>query len=372
MNTQNNKIAQYDSNMRPNAGSGDGISWHSPKESPFQIAGLAWFAEEGKYRRMPSAPQSKLPEAVDYLANHPAGGQIRFQTNSRSLMVRVKLTNKADMPHMPATGQCGVDCYVEMSDGLQYCNTTKYEIAKTEYESLMFDNWSSEMRNIVLYLPLYQGVEEIEIGLEENADLLPPPNYSNDKKIIIYGTSITQGGCASRPGMVYSNILSRRIPMEFINLGFSGSGKGEPEVAEVVASIPNPAFLVLDYEANCVSTELFQQTLPEFIRIYRNVHPDTQILIVSRIRYAREIFPGHQHVYDARMERKQFQQSLVNELRSKGDHNIHFFDGSDLLGGNDFNECTVDGSHPTDLGYLRMADGLEPVFKALSNVIQQG
>jgi len=267
------------------------------------------------------------------------------------------------MPHMPATGQCGVDCYIGPPGEMEFCNTTKYETHLTEYESVMFKDWSPAMRNVVLNLPLYQGVVELWIGLEKGSSIIAPSAYASNKKVIVYGTSITQGGCATRPGMAYTNILSRRIPLEFINLGFSGSGKGEPEVAEVISQIEEPACLVLDYEANCVSTELFQKTLPEFIRIYRTVHPKTPILVVSRIRYSRENMTPH--LIEARLERKQFQQSLVAELRNNGDEHIFFFDGSVLLGKEDFHECTVDGSHPTDLGFLRMAEGLEPVFKTL-------
>ena len=120
---------------------------------------------------------------------------------------------------------------------------------------------------------------------------------------------------------------------------------------------------MVDYEGNCVSTELFKKTLPEFIRIYRGVHPTIPIMISSRIPYGRErITP---HLYEMRMERKEFEQALVNELRAKGDRNIYFFDGSNSLGGDDFFECSVDGSHPTDLGFLRMANALEPVLKTL-------
>src|SRR5690606_310097 len=151
-------------------------------------------------------------------------------------------------------------------------------------------------------------------------------SYVSDKKVIVYGTSITQGGCASRPGMMYTNILSRRIPLEFLNLGFSGNGKGEPEVAEIIAQIDNPACLVVDYEGNCVSTELFRQTLPEFIKIYREAHPLTPILIVSRIPYAREQLTPH--LNEMRMERMQFEKELVKERREQGDLNIYFFEGS--------------------------------------------
>lgn len=359
-------IEALDAQMRPNEKSETTVRWYSPLEQPFVISGFAWFEQERKYRRLPTLAKGAVPAAVDHLANHTAGGQIRFQSNSSSLSVRVKLTGKANMSHMPATGQCGVDCYVAPADKngpWQYGNTTKYDHSLIEYECALYSNWPATMRNIVLNLPLYQGVEEIWIGLDEGATVVAPPAYSSHKKVVIYGTSVTQGGCASRPGMVYSNILSRRIPLEFINLGFSGNGKGEPELAEVISQIKDPACLYVDYEGNCVSTELFRETLPQFIRIYREAHPLTPILVVSRIRYAREeITP---HLYEMRMERKRFEQQLVNELREQGDLNIYFFDGSNSLGEEDFFECTVDGSHPTDLGFIRMADAIEPVLKTL-------
>ncbi|MFD0869475.1 SGNH/GDSL hydrolase family protein [Paenibacillus residui] len=360
-----NSLERYDLHMRPNEQFDGAIRWYSPLEEPFQVSGLAWFAQERKYRRLPTSPAQAIPQAVDHLANHTAGGQIRFQSDSSSLSVRVKLRGIAGMAHMPATGQCGVDCYVSAPDTnarWRYVNTTRYDHTLIEYECALYTGWEPTMRNLVLNLPLYQGVEEIWIGLDEGASVMAPPGYASGKKIIIYGTSVTQGGCASRPGMAYSNILSRRIPLEFINLGFSGSGKGEPELAEIISQINDPACLVVDYEGNCVSTELFRKTLPEFIRIYREAHPVTPILVVSRIRYAREELTPH--LYQMRMERKQFEQSLVNELREQGDLNIYFFDGSKTLG-EDFFECTVDGQHPTDLGFLRMADALEPVLKTL-------
>jgi hypothetical protein len=162
--------------------------------------------------------------------------------------------------------------------------------------------------------------------------------------------------------MAYTNILSRRINLEFLNLGFSGNGKGEPELAHILADIPDPACLILDYEANCVSTELLQQTLPDFISIYRDKHPLTPILVVSRITHAKEKFDA-QMARD-RADRRQIQSLAVERQRGKGDTNIYFCDGSKLLG-DDAHECTVDGSHPTDLGFLRMADGLTPILQRI-------
>ena len=205
-------------------------------------------------------------------------------------------------------------------------------------------------------------MEEIEIGLDAGAQILPFPPYAYTGRLIFYGSSITRGGCASRPGMAYTNILSRRLNIETVGLGFSGNGRDDPEVARLIAQIPDPRLLVLDYEPNRVSTELFRQTLPQFIRIFREAHPLVPILVVSRIPSASDLVD--ENVLQARCKRREFQRQAVADLRAAGDANIFFYDGSTLLG-DDFDECTVDGIHPTDLGFLRIANGLEPVLRAI-------
>ncbi|WP_274362154.1 SGNH/GDSL hydrolase family protein [Paenibacillus thermotolerans] len=337
------------------------VVWYSPKEKPFRISGFAWFEQEKAYRRLPREPKEALPAAVDFLANCTAGGQIRFQTNSSRLSVKVRLSGAADMNHMPATGQCGFDCYIGAIGEKMYCNTTKYDHTQKSYEFIMFQNMDRGLQPVTLYFPLYMGVEEVLVGLDAGAEVAPPPPYASDKRVVIYGTSITQGGCASRPGMAYSNILSRKLPVEFINLGFSGSGKGEAEVARTIADIPNPSLLVLDYEANCVSPELFQSTLPEFVRIYREKHPDVPIIVLSQIRFGGEAFDSG--VRELRLKRKQIQLETVGAYRERGDANVFFVDGEPMLG-DSYNECTVDGVHPTDLGFFRMAEYLEPVLQS--------
>lgn len=181
--------------------------------------------------------------------------------------------------------------------------------------------------------------------------------------MIVYGTSITQGGCASRPGMCYTNILSRRINREFINLGFSGNGKGEPEVARVISTIDRPGLFVLDYEANCNDYDRLSATLPAFIRILRNAHPTVPILAASKIPYATEAW--HPVAVEKRLRNRDFQRQLVEECRAAGDTNVHFLDGSGLLGEEGWQECTVDSVHPNDLGFMRIADGLEPVIQGI-------
>ncbi|MCD9023787.1 SGNH/GDSL hydrolase family protein [Cohnella sp. NL03-T5] len=340
-----------------------GLEWFSPIRGPFRIFGFAWLQKDEIYRRLPVNPGWNVPEDVDQLANCTAGGQIRFMTDSSKLSIRVRLSGLADMYHLPATGQCGFDCYIGEPGEQQYYSTTRYDHTQKEYENELFDDGGErKIRCFTLNFPLYQGVEEVYIGLEPRCHISAPPAYDNEKKVIFYGTSITQGGCASRPGMAYTNILSRRINLEFINLGFSGNGKGEPELARIIAEIANPACLVLDYEANCVDTESLRASLPEFIRIYREKHPKVPILILSKIKFAKEEFS--ETSAQVLEERKEIQRFNVEKAKNQGDDNIHFFDGSSLPG-EYAQECTVDGVHPTDLGFLMMANGLTPVIQRL-------
>ncbi len=343
---------------------GPTLKWLSPKDAPFHVAGFAWFESDKLYRRLPIMTKHLLPPKVDRLANCTAGGQVRFRTDSACLSLRVRLTGPADMSHMPATGQCGFDCYIGPAGRQRYCSTAKCPPGESSYECQMFQFPLRRMRDVTLNFPLYRGVEELQVGLETAAEVRQPRPYQSNLRAVFYGTSITQGGCASRPGMAYTNILSRRFDIEFINLGFSGAGRGEPEVARQIAEVPGPACFVLDYEANAHALGQLKRTLPAFIRILRDAHPRVPILTVSRIPTAAERF--NTAVRRGRLERREFQRQTIQTLRRRGDRLVYFQDGSALLGA-DRDECTVDGSHPTDLGFMRMANALAPmVDKILS------
>ncbi len=339
------------------------LRWHFPYQEPFALAGFAWFALERCYRRLPRNANHPLPPMVDMLANHTAGGQIRVQTDSTRLAIRVRLAGRADMDHMPATGQCGFDLYVGPPGAQRYLATTRADCRRrSKYEFLLLHTPERSLRNFTINFPLYQGVKEVSIGLDDDALLAPPLPYAQPGRIVAYGTSITQGGCASRPGSAYTNILSRRLQREFINLGFSGNGRGEPELAELMAEIADPACYLLDYEANCEDSAHLQRTLPPFIDILRSAHPATPILVLSRIPFANDLL--HTDWLQTRVRNRDYQRELVETRRRQGDANIFFADGANLLG-EDADECTVDGVHPSDLGFMRMADALEPVLRGI-------
>ena len=338
------------------------IIWHDPANEPFQLLGFPWYKEFPVYRRLP--PKTgilPIPDAVDELANHTAGGQVRFMTDSRRIYIRAELCGPASMGHMAATGQCGFDCYTNAGGRMRFTGCAKYNVSETSYECLLFEQEEKKICEVVLNFPLYMGVKHAAVGLDCGAVINPPLPFKHTQRCIVYGTSIAQGGCASRPGLAYSNILSRRLSAEFINLGFSGSGRGEPVMAEIIASINNPGCYILDYEAN-VNYAILNETMPVFIEILRAKHPATPILVVSKTLYA-ALGYSEKAVREQR-KNHELQRGIVETHRAAGDNNIHYTDGS-LFFGDDFDECTVDGAHPNDIGFMRMADALAPIVSPL-------
>jgi hypothetical protein len=358
-------VLEIDKYMKTKSINGFIFKWHSPMNEPMRLSGFPWIKEDKVYRRMPLKPPKPLPENVFKLAHHTSGGQVSFATDSARLAIRVCLTGKSGMDHMALTGQCGFDCYISESGRNVFCSVTRFKYNNTIYESLLYNVKDSILRHVTINFPLYQGVKQVLIGLNDEAHLYPPKPYRLNQPIVFYGTSITQGGCASRPGMNYTNIISRKLNMECINFGFSGSGRGEPEVAQMVASIKEPACFVIDYEANAWPGNRLENTLVNFIKILRKTHRSVPVLVVSKIRYANENLISEK--LERRLYYREFQRKIVEGFRNKGDKNIHFCDASGFFG-DDFDECTVDGVHPTDLGFYRIAESLAPVIKKILNI----
>lgn len=352
----------------------DGLVWYLPGEKPFELAGFHWFDRDRLYRRLPLKPPRPLPPAVERLAWCCAGGQVRFRSDTDRLDLKVKLREPGGMDcvplaspagpdHMPQTGVSGFDLYLGDPGVETFYSVARFPAGAGEYACQMLNRGGREPLSFILNFPLYNGVDEVWLGLREGARIESPPAYRMERPVVVYGTSITQGGCASHPGFSYPNILSRRLNVSFINLGFSGSGRGEPEVAEAVASIRNPALFVLDYEANS-GPEGLEKTLPEFIAILRSRHGTVPILVISKVRLSREALKSEPELRRSREKNKTFQKNWVKKLRADGDEHIHFLDGAQLLGKN-YHESFVDGVHPTDLGFRRMADGIGPAIEKL-------
>ncbi len=365
------KIEDVDRYMTYKEPDTENLIWFKPsieENAPFKLIGFAWYGQDGEYFRLPKEPGVTLRDGVTYLAKHTAGGQVRFRTNSNRVVVRAKTRGFGVMNHMPQTGSGGFDLYVGDGTKQNFCGTTTYGLNETEFKSQLFGAGDGKtMHDFTLNFPLYNGVESVEIGIDKDAQLEQPLPFSDDRPVVIYGTSITQGGCASRPGMLFTNILSRRLNVPFINLGFSGNGCGDPELAELICQIPNPRLIILDYEANSLTLDM-NTTLEPFMDILRKNLPDTPILIMTRVRFSEEATLKTNTMADERSNaaavRFQHQKNEYDRWVKKGDKHIYFLDGGTLMG-DDYADCFVDGIHPTDLGFYRMANTMEPVLKQI-------
>ncbi len=334
----------------------ESLSWYDAKEAPFGVFGLSRFRQEREFARFSKAEREALQSvspAVAELSTHLAGGQIRFITDSASVSVAARLTHASGMDHFAATGEAGIDCYV-MEDRYRFKGVTRFDRTKDNYAVTLASGLSREKKEVILNLPLYAGLVSLHIGLDAGATLLPPKPFAHEKPIVIYGSSITQGGCATRPGMLHTNILSRRMDREFINFGFSGSGKGEKEVAELVAKVETPGLYILSYEPNAGMG--VKTTMDSFLAVLRKAHPVVPILVVSRLP-----FEGDNAMMD---ELRAWQADCVRRHRDAGDSHISFLDGRRLMP-KDADECFVDTVHPTDLGFAQIADNLQPVIEPL-------
>lgn len=356
-------IVRFDANMKTGEGSADGTVWLEADDPRFRLDGFAFRSPGDPLRRLAVDPA--FPESVNYLAGHTSGGMLTFRTDSRRIRVRVRLENHARMDHMAATGSGGFDLYLGSAGNRRFAAVTRFAHDASAYEVQLLERPTGEMAEFQLNFPLYSGVESFALGLDDGSKLAPPAPWTNAEPVVVYGSSITQGGCASRPGSSFTAILSRALDRPFLNFGFSGSGKGEPAVIEAIARVKNPALFVLDYQANAKAAGI-RATLAGTIDTLRRKHPNVPVLVVSRIRMGVELIStGSVFLHDSDAEAAiAFQRDEVERRRAAGDRLVFFLNGETLTGA-DWYECMVDGSHPTDLGFHRMAAGLLPVLDEL-------
>ncbi len=317
-------------------------------EEPFSIHGV--FHEGDRYRRMPESVAKSISEGVYSLHANTAGGRVRFKTNSPYVAISAKMDNVGRMSHFALCGSSGFDLYVNNQYKASFVPPFDSRVGYEGVKEL--DN--SEMKEIMINFPLYSDVMELYIGLAEGSVIEAPTPYSNEKPVVFYGSSITQGGCASRPGNSYQGFISRALDLDYINLGFSGNAKAEDEVAEYIASLPMSIF-VYDYDFNTPSYEHLVATHEKMFLKIREAHPDIPIIILTA--------PKFDKVGGMKRRRELIRQTYEN-AKARGDKNVYFISGEDLLelcG----NEGTVDSTHPTDFGFFSMATVLTRLLKTI-------
>ncbi len=344
-------IDQIDRNFAiPAACTRENVRAYDALQPPFSLHGV--FYQDGRFRRLPEETAAAASEGVLALHAHCAGGRVRFRTDSPYVAVQAVMGEVGKMSHFALTGSAGFDLY----EGQTFLAAfqPRFHITDSLFGSVTLEE--GRMRELTLHLPLYSEVRELTILLDRDAALLPVDPYPAPP-VVFYGSSITQGGCASRPGTAYPAVVCRRLGLDHINLGFSGSAKGEPAIRAHLAGLPMSAF-VLDYDHNAPSAEHLAATYEPLLLAVRQTHPHIPILCLTRpIDRA-----GDQAA------RQQVMEAAVANARARGDGQVYFVDVKEYLSAQGvLEEASVDGSHPNDLGFFFLAQAVEPVLNAALN-----
>lgn len=345
------------------------IRWIDPLSSDeVSIVGSDVPKKEKAYTRLSEGEVKTMAEYHSddtYICRWTAGLGLRFSTNAKTLLLDVTLEGPSSMCHMPASGQCGFDCYVydEKKKRYVFHNTGIYDPKETHYRvELFLFPWNEEKtRRVWINFPLYQGVKALQVGVEKEAFVEPDP-FEKKERILMCGTSILEGGVVSRPGMLYTNILSRYLDREILNYGFSGAALLEPKLGTILAKQKDVGLLVVDAEANAGCESWMRDNFYPFMDNYYSLCPDVPVVVVSRIPFAMDYFDPRREEIGKYYLR--FQKKLVKHYEGKG-KKIFFLDGRKFFPSN-ADEFTVDGIHPTDLGHYLLAEAQYPLLKSLT------
>ncbi len=316
--------------------------------------------KESPYDRLPISYKEKVREPVWDLSKASAGITVRFHSNSTSINLKWTVLNDLDMPHMASTGIKGIDLYTKYNNKWRYVTTAGALVGLKTYQNKsipadsineyeLIKNMSSDFREYKLFLPLYDGVTKLEVGIDSTASI-EKASPSAVKPIVFYGTSITQGGCASRPGMAHTNIISRKLDVDCINYGFSGNGRMETPIVELISEI-DAHFYVIECMQNMNSEQVSERVRP-LVDMIRSNHPYTPIVLVENMMYTMAFLD--QTIKTRLIQENAALKNEYDKIIKSGIPNIFYIkDNKDFLLDN---EGTVDGVHLTDLGFLRYAD----------------
>ena len=346
------EIEKIDTNFKVRASiNKTDIKFYDVNAAPFKLYGV--FYENSKFRRMPENVARQVSDGVYALHSNTAGGRVRFKTNSPYIAISANLESIGRMPHFAFSGSSGFDLY-ERKGGEKYLGTFMPPYDMTDGYEAVIELGSSKMRDITIHFPTYTDVSELYIGISQKSSLSAPTPYKVEKPIVFYGSSITQGGCVSRPGNTYESLISQELNVNYINLGFSGNARGEIPMGDYIKNIDMSLF-VYDYDHNAPSLEHLKETHERMFRQIRAINPKLPIIMLSR--------PKTNLNKDEIERRKVIKQTYKNARAGKDKH-VYFIDGEDLM-----KECgnngTVDMCHPNDWGFYSMSKPLIKLIKKL-------
>jgi len=332
------------------------LVWHDVRK--FGIEGQGWSNTKRFFDRLPSKADGVVREPVWELSRHSAGMTVRFTTDAPEIHIRYTLlSDRLALPIMPATGVSGLDLYATDAQGEERWAAV-VRPTQQSIETAIATDLRPGARRYTIYLPLFNGVESLEIGTEGGTSF-EPVLPRTERPMLFYGTSIMHGASASRPGMAIPAILGRRMNRPTLNLGFSGNGRMEPEVGAFLSEL-DPCLYAIDCLPNMQEAMIDERAAP-LVRQLRQARPDTPILLVEDRSFSNTRF------FPSREERHRTNRDALKrayrQLQDEGVDHLYYLQGEQLLGSD--GEAATDGSHPSDLGMVRYADAYEPALRAM-------
>ncbi|MEG0771594.1 MAG: SGNH/GDSL hydrolase family protein [Clostridia bacterium] len=337
------KISDIDANLKVETNLDlEDVVWIDVHKEPFKIYG---FYDSENFTRLPKDVAMTGNDSIKNLYTNTSGGRVRFSTNSPYIAIKAKLPNVCHLSHMSLQGTSGFDLYcdTENKSTFQKSFIPDGDILKS-YESVAYCD-DSKVNFYTIYFPLYNNLTSLYIGIKKGSILEKGVSYKDELPLVFYGSSITQGAVASRAGGGYVNMVSRYLNTDILNLGFSGGCKGEKSISEYMATIKMRLF-ILDYDYNAVTAEDLKATHFSVYENIRKKNPTLPILMVSR---------GDSPLYSDTILRREIIKNSYEKAVNLGDENVYFLNGALLFEGEFADSCTVDGTHPNDLGFYRMA-----------------
>lgn len=320
------------------------------RQKPFRLYGVPFFDSTGKLERVPEDVAKQCNDGVATLSKRCPGARLRFCTDSRKISFRITLASIE-----PDIGMSIYSCQSgNVFIGSRYAGLVK----PSGYDSVLCQGAFEKdagMEDVTLFLPRNEPVAGIEIELDDGAAVEAPTPYAHAKPILFYGSSITEGGCCSKPANAYNALLSRWLDADYYNFGFSGSARGELAMADYITTIEKSVF-VMDYDHNSPSKEHLAATHEPFFRRIREREPELPIVILTR-----PDFDFHAEC----APRREIIRATYEHAKAAGDENVYFLDGERFFGDEDRDACTNDCTHPNDLGMYRMAKVIEPVLRGI-------
>ena len=328
------------------------MKWYHLTDPALSLEGLALSDREGRrYWRLPADVIDQVNSGVSEVAKFPSGARVRFATDSRRIALCAVVGPAGYIKNVGAIGKCGLAGYV---DGEWHY--VVYPAASDAEEMTGAYDLDGKMHEHTVYLPLFTPLYDLMIGLDDDAQVKPPRPYAVQKPIVFFGSSITNGASATHAGNAYVSIVCRRLDASFLNLGFSGSARGEENIARYIAGLDMSLF-VMDYDHNAPDAAHLEATHERFFRIVREAQPDLPIALISKPDF--DIDP------EGNAARRAVIRRTYEHALAAGDARVRFIDGETLFGTTERRDCLVDGTHPNDLGFRRMANAITPVLREL-------